>query len=199
MREDRSDRLLKAEGSTDDRLGPGRLVLVVGPSGAGKDSILRFAEAQLGRDPGFVFPKRAVTRPPSLDEDNVSLREEDFVTLAETGGFALHWRAHGQGYGLPLSINVAILAGATVVCNVSRTIIETARARYARVAVVEITAAPDILAARLAARGRASDGPLAVRLDRASAFADLRADVTIDNGGRLEDAADQFTAFLTGK
>jgi len=198
MGEGQPDTLVRPEKQADDRLGPGRLVLVVGPSGAGKDSILRIAEAELAGNPRFVFPKRLVTRPPSLDENNVGLGEEDFVTLAETGSFALHWRAHGHGYGLPLSVNVAILAGATVVCNVSRTIIETARARYADVAVVEITAAPGVLAARLAARRRTSDGPLAMRLDRASAFADLRADVTIDNGGRLEDAATHFMAFLTG-
>ena len=42
---------------------PGVLVLVVGPSGAGKDSLLAAAQHVLAGNTGFVFPTRDVTRP----------------------------------------------------------------------------------------------------------------------------------------
>jgi ribose 1,5-bisphosphokinase len=56
----------------------------------------------------------------------------------------------------------------TVICNVSRTIIAAARERYARAAVVMITAPAEILAARLAARDRTSDGNVADRMARST-------------------------------
>lgn len=44
-------------------IGPGRLVLVVGPSGAGKDTVLTLArDACRGT---VLFPRRVVTRPAS--------------------------------------------------------------------------------------------------------------------------------------
>ena len=37
-------------------IGPGRLVLVVGRSGAGKDTLIGLAQAACADDPGVVFP-----------------------------------------------------------------------------------------------------------------------------------------------
>jgi ribose 1,5-bisphosphokinase len=178
------------------RLGPGRIVLVVGPSGAGKDSVLRAARARLEGDARFVFPRRTVTRPPSADEDNLSVDDATFAALAASGAFALHWDAHGHRYGLPQNVDLAVGQGATVVCNISRTVIEAARARYADVTVVGITATRGVLAARIANRARESGGALTARLDRAQAFADLRCDVEIDNSGPLDRAVAAFLAIL---
>ena len=60
---------------------PGCLVLVVGPSGAGKDTLIRLARAALAGDPRYVFPRRLVTRPPSADEDNDQIDEAAFADL----------------------------------------------------------------------------------------------------------------------
>ena len=73
----------------------------------------------------------------------------------------MHWEAHGHCYGLPRAIDDDIRAGRTVVANVSRTVVEAMRRAYADVTVVSITAPPDVLAERLAARARSSDGQLA--------------------------------------
>ncbi|WP_298240041.1 phosphonate metabolism protein/1,5-bisphosphokinase (PRPP-forming) PhnN [uncultured Bradyrhizobium sp.] len=167
-------------------IGPGRLVLVVGPSGAGKDTLLRLAQAACADDRGIVFPRRVVTRESSADEDNIALGSDEFRRARDHGDFAVHWEAHGHSYALPSDINDEIRAGRTVVANVSRTVIGTLRQAYANVVVVAITAPPEVLAARLAARARHSDGNLADRLSRSVSDASAEADVTILNAGSAE-------------
>ncbi|PIS99794.1 ribose-phosphate pyrophosphokinase [Bradyrhizobium nitroreducens] len=164
-------------------IGPGRLVLVVGPSGAGKDTLLRLAQAACADDRGIVFPRRVVTRESSADEDNVALGPDEFRRAREHGDFAVHWEAHGHSYALPSDINDDIRAGRTVVANVSRTVIGALRRAYANVIVVAVTAPPDVLAARLAARARQSDGDIAERLTRSVDDKSAYADVTILNAG----------------
>jgi len=167
-------------------IGPGRLVLVVGPSGAGKDTLLRLAQAACSDDPGIVFPRRVVTRASSADEDNVAVSPDEFRRAREQGGFAVHWEAHGHSYALPRDINDDIRAGRAVVANVSRTVIAALRHAYANVVVVAITAPPDVLAQRLAARARQSDGNISERLSRSVDDASAQADVTILNAGSAE-------------
>lgn len=168
------------------RIGPGRLVLVVGPSGAGKDTLLRLAQAACIDDHNVVFPRRVVTRESSADEDNIAMSQDDFRRAREHGDFAVHWEAHGHSYALPLDINDDIRAGRAVVANVSRTVIGALRQAYANVVVVAITAPPDVLAQRLAARARHSDGNLADRLARSVDDASANADVTILNAGSAD-------------
>jgi ribose 1,5-bisphosphokinase len=139
-------------------IGPGRLVLVVGPSGAGKDTLLRLAQAACVDDHDIVFPRRIVTRESSADEDNMAMSPDEFRRAGEHGDFAVSWDAHGHSYALPIEINDDIRAGRAIVANVSRTVIGSLRQAYANVVVVAITAPPDVLALRLAARARRSDG-----------------------------------------
>ncbi|MCP3403563.1 phosphonate metabolism protein/1,5-bisphosphokinase (PRPP-forming) PhnN [Bradyrhizobium sp. CCGB20] len=167
-------------------IGPGRLVLVVGPSGAGKDTLLRLAQAACADDRDVVFPRRVVTRASSADEDNIAVSQDDFRRGREHGDFAVHWEAHGHSYALPLEINDDIRAGRAVVANVSRTVIGALRQAYANVIVVAITAPPDVLAQRLAARARHSDGNIADRLARSVDDVSADADVTILNAGSAE-------------
>ena len=167
-------------------IGPGRLVLVVGPSGAGKDTLLRLAQAACADDSDVVFPRRVVTRESSADEDNVALGPDEFRRAREQGEFAVSWDAHGHSYALPLEINDDIRAGRAVVVNVSRTVIAALRQAYANVVVVAITAPPDVLAQRLAARARHSDGNITERLARNVDDAAAQADVTILNAGSAD-------------
>jgi ribose 1,5-bisphosphokinase len=168
-------------------IGPGRLVLVVGPSGAGKDTLIDLARTALQDDPTVVFPRRVVTRAASAAEAHDSMSADAFERAARAGAFALTWDAHGLRYGIPAGIDADIRAGRTVVCNVSRAIIDTARRRYAAVVVALVTAPPELLAARLQARGR--DGDIAQRLARGDAFGDLKADCVIANTGAPADGA----------
>ena len=180
-----SETLATAE-SESGGIGPGRLVLVVGPSGAGKDTLLRLAQAACVDDHDIVFPRRVVTRESSAAEDNIAVSADEFRRALDHGDFAVHWEAHGHRYALPLEINDDIRAGRAVVVNVSRTVIGALRQVYANVVVVAITAPPDVLAQRLAARARHSDGNIADRLARSVDDASANADVTILNAGSAE-------------
>jgi ribose 1,5-bisphosphokinase len=182
------------------RIGPGRLVLVVGPSGAGKDTLIDAARAACRTSLDIVFPRRVITRPSSAAEDHDTLAEQAFDQAATEGAFAIWWEAHGLRYGIPRAIDAELQAGRTVVCNVSRTVVRAARERYAHVAVVLVTAPPDVLAARLAGRGRSSDGNVAQRVGRVVAVeSELKPDFTIENVGTVDQAARRLLSVLTGQ
>jgi ribose 1,5-bisphosphokinase len=183
--------------SSASRIGPGRLVLVVGPSGAGKDTLIDAVRTACRDDGSIVFPRRVITRPSSGADDHDTISDAAFEEAA-TGAFALWWTAHGLKYGIPVAIDDDIRAGRTVVCNVSRTVIGTARERYATVTVALITAPLDVLAARLHARGRDSDGSITDRVQRSVATGALNADVVIDNIGAVETAAAALLRVVSG-
>lgn len=180
-----------------DAIGPGRLILVVGPSGAGKDTLLGFAKASCAEDANIVFPRRVVTREASSSEDNVALSPDEFRQALARNDFAMHWEAHGHSYGLPRAIDDDIRAGRSVVANVSRTVIETARHSYANVVVIAITAPPEVLAERIQMRARSSDGNSEQRLGRTVDTA--VPDVTILNVGRPEDHARRLVRAIKGE
>ena len=179
------------------RIGPGRLVLVVGPSGAGKDTLIDLARAALQNDVSVVFPRRIITRA-AADEAHDTMDADAFDNAARAGAFALTWEAHDLRYGIPASIDGHIRAGRTVACNVSRAIIAAARERYANVRVVLVTAPPEVLAARLASRARGSDGDLKLRLARSEALGSPAADCVITNVSAPEAAAAALIAEIAG-
>jgi ribose 1,5-bisphosphokinase len=178
-------------------IGPGRLILVVGPSGAGKDTLLGLAKAACAEDRNVTFPRRVVTREASAAEDNEALSPDAFREALARGEFALHWEAHGHLYGLRHAIDDDIRAGRTVVINVSRTVIDAGRRAYADVTVVSITAPPDVLSERIAMRARGSDGLSGQRLSR-TVHEMAAPDITILNVGRPEDHARRLVRIVRG-
>ncbi|WP_050423102.1 phosphonate metabolism protein/1,5-bisphosphokinase (PRPP-forming) PhnN [Bradyrhizobium tropiciagri] len=180
-------------------IGPGRLILVVGPSGAGKDTLLGLAKAACADDREIVFPRRLITRQASASEDNEEISAEAFQRAAAGGDYAMHWEAHGHRYALSRAINDDIRAGRTVIANVSRTVIAAARRNYASAIVVLVTAPPDVLAARLSMRARSSDGLLAQRLARTVDESTSTPDFTIVNSGTAEYHARQLVRIIKGE
>ena len=173
----------------------GVLHLVVGPSGVGKDSLI---DALRALRPDILFPVRAVTRPAEAGgEAHLPMAPDAFAAAEARGEFLLVWRAHGLAYGIPAEAGRALAGGRHVLANVSRSVLEEARARLGPVRVLAVTAPAGVLAARLAARGREDEAVRAARLARADLAVAPAPDVTlIDNGGALSVAVAQALAAL---
>ena len=166
------------------------LILVVGPSGAGKDTLLEGARKAL---PEARFVRRAITRPAEAGgEEHEALTEAEFMQRS----FALQWRAHGLRYGIPADIADDLALGRVVIANVSRGAIAEAASRFP-VLTIEIAAPPDVLAARLSARGRETAADVAARLARAVALPDGVPVVRVMNDGSVEDGVARFVAAVT--
>lgn len=145
----------------------GTFFLVVGPSGAGKDSLIDGARGLLEPTGRYVFARRVVTRPAgSPGEDHEAATDEAFDAREARGDFLITWGAHGLRYGLPAELKRLVEAGRNVIANGSRATIAALAARLPRFVVVEVTAPPEVLAARIAGRGRESGEAIEKRLSR---------------------------------
>ncbi len=188
---------MPAAATRASRIGPGMLVVVVGPSGAGKDTLIGLARALCADNPRIVFPRRIVTRPSSNAEEHESVSTSEFDVAIERGDYAFWWQAHGLKYALSAAIEADMRAGRTVACNVSRAVVSQLRERYAHVTAVLVTAPKEMLLARLAARGRESASDLAERIDHAAPVIEaLRPDIVIENIGDPHDGASRLAAVL---
>lgn len=178
------------------RTGP--LVYVMGPSGVGKDSLLRFARSELAPGERIAFAHRYITRPPeSVGENHVALSPAEFETRAAAGLFAFHWEANGFRYGIGVEVTAWQQAGFVVVVSGSRDHFLALKPRPVGVVPVLVVAGHDALRRRLVARGRESSAAISARLARAEAYViDDPNLVTIDNSGPLEEAGARFLALL---
>ncbi|MBB3808971.1 phosphonate metabolism protein/1,5-bisphosphokinase (PRPP-forming) PhnN [Pseudochelatococcus contaminans] len=175
----------------------GAFVCIVGPSGAGKDSLLMHARSILANDPAIVFPRRLVTREHNDAEDHDSISREAYEAGVREGAFCLHWEAHGLGYALPMAVREAVEGGKVVVCNVSRAIISEIFERFDNVHVVLITAPPTVIMERLRQRGRESGASIDARMERSKRLsAVLNPDLTIMNTGPVEIGGERLSRFL---
>jgi ribose 1,5-bisphosphokinase len=171
----------------------GNFIAVVGPSGAGKDSLIAHAKTMLAEDPRFDFPRRIITRPADETEACDSMTPEAFAAAQVRGAFALHWQAHGLHYGIPASIEAQLAAGTSIIANVSRSMIPQIREMYRDPVIILITADAEILAQRLQARQREAAEDQASRLQRSASVTLLEEpDIVIENNGTLDAARRAF-------
>lgn len=153
------------------------------------------AEGALAGDPDYVFARRAITR--AVDpkrEDHEDLSPADFAARAKKGGFMASWRAYDTDYGLSSDYADDLAAGRHVIANVSRQAVGDLAAHYRPVCVVQVTAPPDVLEARLAAR---DDGQASARLSRAVMLPDHISVKHLLNAGTLEKGIDRLVTLLT--
>lgn len=181
---------------------PGRLVYLIGPSGAGKDSLLAaLAErlAALGAAaPPLTIAHRYITRPAEAGgEAHVALSRADFARRQTAGAFALSWQSHGLSYGVGVEVESWLAGGLWVVVNGSRGHLAAAEARFPDLVPVVVRVDPAVLRRRLEARGRETPEEIAERLARGEAFPiDHPRRLEIDNSGSLSQAADAFFSCL---
>lgn len=136
---------------------------VVGPSGAGKDTLIRGA---LAERPDLRLIRRVITRPTGAGgEDFEGVTPADFAARLAHGDFALTWQAHGLSYGIPSD---QITGPGDVLFNGSRAALPLAAQVFRSLRVILVTAPDIVLAARLAARGRETADDIRARLSRAA-------------------------------
>lgn len=178
----------------------GRLIYLLGPSGAGKDTLIDHVRERVDGVLPVAFAHRYITRPAGAGgESHVALTEAEYAERLERGLFAMAWDSHGLRYGVGREIDLWLAAGLTVVVNGSRAWLPQARARYPDLIPVILTVAPEELRRRLTARGRESADQVEARLVRAAAFVvDDPGAVFIDNSGPLENAVAALEVLLHG-
>lgn len=177
----------------------GLFIAVVGPSGAGKDTLLKHAaEAFAGRN-DIVFARRVITRTcDGQTEDHDTLAQDAFEAASQGGAFCIDWSAHGLSYGLPASLLDEAEAGKAIIANVSRDVLDACLTAFGRLAIVEVTVDPAVLGQRIAARGRESIAEALARTRR-SRTVEVPAGAVhmrIDNSGSIRTASTAFIAAL---
>ncbi len=176
----------------------GRLIVVLGPSGSGKDTLMSHARRAFGQDGPVLFVRRAITRPADAgSEDHVPMSEAEFDTALDAGEFSLTWAANGLKYGLPREMMDHLAQGKVAVVNGSRAVWDTIRRVVPSAVAVEIRVERDVLAQRLEARGRESRSEIAARLERAGALErSFEPDHVIDNSGSADVAAAELVGVI---
>ena len=186
-----------ARNITDMAQGP--LIVVLGPSGSGKDTLLSYARSELADRAEVLFVRRAITRSADAgSEDHIAMTDVEFDEAIDQGQFSLTWAANGLRYGLPRAIEAHLGEGKLAVVNGSRGAWDVIQQVFPSAIAVEIKVDPAILAQRLQARGRESALEIEARLERASALeARFEADVIIDNSGAIRAAGSALVDYMT--
>ncbi len=176
------------------------LFYVIGPSGAGKDSLILAARQALDGEQ-IVFAHRYVTRPVNNGNENfVSLSVAEFAMRAQCNLFLFSWASHNLHYAIGTEALFWLRSELVVVINGSRAYLPQAQAQCdslgIRLIPVWVTCELSVLAARLRARAREPESQIAERLVRATAFVPPEGALTIDNSGTLEQALMQWLPLL---
>lgn len=174
----------------------GRLIGVVGPSGVGKDSVMA---ALAAARPDFGLVRRVITRAPDAGgEEFEAVGPDEFARRRAAGAFVLHWPAHGLRYGIPAGVCDRLAAGETCLVNLSRAVLAQADRQFDSFVALHLTAPAEVLARRLAARGRETPEEIARRLSR-SGFAlppGLTRVIEVANDGPLDETVAKVLAAL---
>jgi ribose 1,5-bisphosphokinase len=152
----------------------GILLYVIGASGCGKDSLMRYAREALAKNSNTVFAHRYITRPHDAGgENHVALSDDEFEARVSRNLFPLHWHSHGMRYGIGCEVNHWLAKGLTVILNGSRAYLPDAARHYPELVPVLIEVSPDVLRSRLHSRGREDAEEVDARLRRAGEFGKL--------------------------
>lgn len=166
-----------------------RLIYVMGPSGAGKDSVLDWLRHALPVIRPITWARRTITRPvQSGGEAHEALDKPAFDQLHAAGHFAMAWQANGLDYGVRREQLAALSAGQWVLVNGSRGYLNVALQRHCGMTVVHITAPPGVLEQRLLSRGRETPAQIQARVARAVAFTAPPGTIEIHNVTTVERA-----------
>lgn len=150
----------------------GRLVILSGPSGVGKDTVI---EAWRRRDPRVERVVACSTRAPRPGErDGVDYRflsVEDFHQMAGSGSFLEHKLVHGNWYATPKeSVDRLLAEGKIAVLKIDvQGALSVMEQRPDAVSVFVLPPSDEELERRIRSRGQDSEETVRLRLENARA------------------------------
>lgn len=174
----------------------GRLIYLIGPSGAGKDTVLRWVAEHPPRTGRLHVARRTITRADDPTEAHEAVTAEQFDALSRSGTFALEWDANGLRYGIRREQLAPLADGQDVIVNGSRGHLEQARHAFPGLFAVQVTTPPEVLRLRLLARGRETPAAVEARLARNAQLPPLAVDAEVVNDATPEQAGRRLLAAL---
>ncbi|MCD6532518.1 MAG: phosphonate metabolism protein/1,5-bisphosphokinase (PRPP-forming) PhnN [Deltaproteobacteria bacterium] len=174
----------------------------MGASGAGKDSLIRYAREHLTKLKSIKFAKRYITRQthPESDGNHHAIKPAEFERLLKKDYFAMHWCRHGFQYGISKEIDIWLKEGKKIIINGSRQYYSKARNDYPGLHAVLVQADRDILHKRLLMRQRDKPENIVERMQWAEdkiKFEDQNELFTIiNNNTSLKIAGEKFLTIL---
>jgi len=184
---------------------PPLLIVISGPSGAGKDSVIRRMK-ELGVPLHFVVTM--TTRPPRPGEedgkDYIFVSEEEFERVLKEGGFLENAIVYGHRYGVPKEqVRKALESGKDVVMRVDVQGARTLRRLVPEaVFIFLIPSSEEELVRRLKARSTEDEKALELRLSIAREEMKSLGEfdyVVINADGRLDEAVQKIMAIITAE
>ncbi len=177
---------------------PGTVFVIVGPSGSGKDTLINWLRENLKHKTDILFVRRIVTRPADNDhEDHDTMEPGQFQQAKASGAFAVTWQAHDLHYAIPNSVKDHVDQGGQAILNGARRALHHLEAAFSDVQIIHLDVDPDILAERLANRGRGSDTDLSARLAQQKLDFQTRAPIIhVANNGPAAEAGQHIVGLI---
>jgi ribose 1,5-bisphosphokinase len=148
-----------------------QLIYTMGPSGAGKDSLLAWLKTKLHPQAPIHFARRTIDRPAQPGgELHESVDASTFQHLRDQGTFSMHWAANGLQYGVRHTELDGLRRDQWVMVNGSRAYLPHALLQFPGLTVLHITARAEVLRSRLLARQRENSAMVESRVQRAIAY-----------------------------
>ena len=176
-----------------------RLIYTVGPSGAGKDSLLAWLRLTMPAQFNLHFARRCITRAVQADgEVHESVDVETFRLLRDSNAFVLNWAANGLHYGVRREELLPLQRDQWVIVNGSRAYLAEAQSKFPELRVLHISASKATLRQRLQARGRETPDAIESRIERAVSLSvsPQTSFIEICNNGSLDAAGRRLIDLL---
>jgi len=165
-----------------------KIVLIVGASGVGKDTLLRNIKDKIEAN----FVTRYITRVSDTNETNFYVDKDAFKVLQKGDFFVSTWEAHENHYGIAQN---QIKDGLNII-SISRASIKDFEKLYNDVTTISITLPREALYKRLKGRGREDEEQIQKRLKRSYATINATNLVEFINDKPLGDAIEEFSNLL---